>query len=198
MVFWHSQPCQQRGHPIETIIPPTVRWTIGDRAEVRSHAPHDELRRLGGKSRVRPPAQTAFDVGIEFVGSTAVVLSEHPRAVESALELMPLILLHQRPRRRVDGIAGVERRGRLTVAHAQITTDVHLPKLVGGWRWRGEDARRGQPGADSGKQAWNAEVVHDGSLQMPHCCSFPWGLRRFTSASAKALPIGAMILAAPR
>jgi len=34
----------------------------GTWAKIRSHATHDELRRLGRKSRVSPQAEAAFDI----------------------------------------------------------------------------------------------------------------------------------------
>ena len=81
-------------------------------AEVQGHAAHDELRRLGGEPRVTPPTETALDVGVVVLRRRAVELGEHPRAEQAALEVLPRVVLQERPGGHVHGEPGVVLLGR--------------------------------------------------------------------------------------
>src|SRR6185437_11525010 len=67
--------------------------SVGPFDEVRRDAAHDEFGSLGGKVSPPPPAQPAFDIGIEFLRSLALILGEHPCTKEARLEAMAGISL---------------------------------------------------------------------------------------------------------
>jgi hypothetical protein len=115
---------------------------VGPFHEVRRHAPHDELRRLGGVFGVAPPAEPAFDVRVALLQRLADRLREHPRAGQPRLKPLAGILLEKRPGGDVHREAGTESLRHLLVGHEQVAR--HLPPrgLRGRQRRRHDDGDR--------------------------------------------------------
>ncbi len=150
------------------------------------------------------------------LGAAPSVLCEHPGARQTRLELVARIVAQQRPDRHIHRVAGVvlalgvpvvrddEVAAEVLVSvrpaydRFPIATRVHLLILVGGLRRRKEDTRRRQVGCYSYYRGWNANNHYNVGVGTFHYFSSVWVVCMFAIASAKALPIGAIILPAPR
>jgi len=107
------QPIRRPDHPraelrdaiesgrVAPVTPLARTRPVGPLAEIERNPTHDELRGFGREAGVAPPSEPALDVAVMVLRLRIGELREHPCAEEPALELLPRIVLEERPRRDV-------------------------------------------------------------------------------------------------